>query len=138
VKTDHPIYLFLSAGAEAFRVLTGGRQLDGPYRFCSLTLKGLERRIDGLLEPDGHPGPIYVVEFQGQRSEKAWYNLLTKIGLYGEEHPQRDVIGVGIFLRDQDIPGCPSWANQSDVPLLSVSLRGTLPDWLEREPDNPC
>ena len=25
MKTDHPIYLFLSAGAEAFRVLTGGR-----------------------------------------------------------------------------------------------------------------
>lgn len=29
MKTDHPIYLFLSAGAEAFRVLTGGRELEG-------------------------------------------------------------------------------------------------------------
>ena len=44
------------------------------------TLKGLERRLDGLFEPDGHPGPVYVVEFQGQRADKAWYNLLTKIG----------------------------------------------------------
>ena len=72
MKTDHPIYLFLSAGAEAFRVLTGGHELPGPYRFSSLTLKGLERRLDGLYEPEGHSGPVYVVEFQGQRADKAW------------------------------------------------------------------
>lgn len=29
MKTDHPIYLFVSAGAEAFRALTGGQELDG-------------------------------------------------------------------------------------------------------------
>ena len=81
MKTDHPIYLFLSAGAEAFRVLTGGRRLQGAYRFCSLTIKGLERRLDGIFEPDGHSGPVYVVEFQGQAAAAAWYNLLTKIGL---------------------------------------------------------
>lgn len=46
MKTDHPICLFLSAGTEAFQVLNGGQRLDGAYRFCSLTLKGLERRID--------------------------------------------------------------------------------------------
>jgi hypothetical protein len=51
MKTDHPIYLFLSAGAEAFRVLTGGRRLEGAYRFCSLTIKGLERRLDGIYNP---------------------------------------------------------------------------------------
>ena len=123
MKTDHPIYLFLSAGAEAFRVLTGGRELVGPYRFCSLTIKGLERRLDGIFEPDGHDGPVYVVEFQGQHAEKAWYNLLTKIGLYGEAHPHRDVIGAGIFLREQDRPRFPLWANQAQAPLLQVALR---------------
>jgi len=74
VKTDHPIYLFLSTGAEAFRVLTGGHQLVGEYRFCSLTIKGLERRLDGIFEPEGHAGPVYVVEFQGQYAAGAWYN----------------------------------------------------------------
>jgi len=54
MKTDHPIYLFLSAGAEAFRVLTGGQRLEGEYRFCSLTIKGLERRLDGIFEPEGN------------------------------------------------------------------------------------
>jgi predicted transposase YdaD len=137
VKTDHPVYLFLSAGAEAFRVLTGGRELDGAYRFCSLTIKGLERRLDGIFEPEGHAGPVYVVEFQGQSSEKAWYNLLTKIGLYGEEHPRSDVVGIAIFLRGQDVPAFPSWANQAQAPLLHVVLRRVLPDWLARDPDNP-
>ncbi len=137
MKTDHPIYLFLSAGPEAFRVLTGGRELAGPYRFCAPTLKGLERRIDGLFEPEGHSGPVYVVEFQGQRADKAWYNLLTKIGLYGEEHPQRDVMGVGIFLREADVPTYPRWANGPAAPLLTVVLRRVLPESLAREPDNP-
>ena len=136
MKTDHPIYLFLSAGPEAFRVLTGGLELAGPYRFCSLTLKGVERRLDGLFEPEGHGGPVYVVEFQGQRAEKAWCNLVAKLGLYGEEHPQRDVIGVGIFLREADIPTYPRWANASTAPVLTVVLRRVLPDWLAREPDS--
>ena len=55
MRTDHPVYLFLSAGPEAFRVLTGGQRLIGEYRFCSLTIKGLERRLDGIFEPDGTP-----------------------------------------------------------------------------------
>ncbi|WP_462321328.1 DUF2887 domain-containing protein [Halochromatium sp.] len=66
MKTDHPIYLFLRSGPEAFRVLTGGLQLDGAYRVCSLTIKSLERRLDGLVAPEGHAGPAYVVEFQAQ------------------------------------------------------------------------
>ena len=80
MKTDHPIYLFLRSGPEAFRVLTDGRCLDGPYNVCSLTIKGIERRLDGLLEPDGHAGPAFVVEFQGQPQAKALYNLNTKSG----------------------------------------------------------
>ena len=51
---------------------------------------------------------------------RLWYNLLTMIGLYGEEHPQRDVIGVGIFLREADVPSYPRWANDPTAPLLNV------------------
>ena len=47
------------------------------------------------------------------------------------------MVGVGVFLREHDIPRCPSWANRGDAPLLSVSLRAILPEWLAREPDNP-
>ena len=94
MKTDPSIYEFLATGAEAFRVLTGGTTLSGAYRFVSLSLKGIERRLDGIYEPDGHDGPVYIVEFQGQSSLPAWYNLLTKIGLYGEQHPASDLWGI--------------------------------------------
>jgi hypothetical protein len=37
MKTDQAIYEFLSAGPEAFRVLTAGLTLVGTYSFGSLT-----------------------------------------------------------------------------------------------------
>jgi predicted transposase YdaD len=137
MKTDHPIYLFLSTGPEAFRVLTGGQRLEGAYRFCSLTIKGLERRLDGIFEPEGHAGPAYVVEFQGQGATTAWYNLLTKIGLYGEQHPERDVVGIAVFLRERDIPRYPSGIGAASALATAVALDRILPEWLAREPDNP-
>ncbi len=137
MKTDHPIYQFLSTGAEAFRVLTGGRELSGPYEFCSLTLKGIERRLDGIFEPQGHAGTVYVVEFQAQYKPAAWYNLLTKVGLYGERYPKKDVQGILIFLRERDDPCLPHGAGGSASPVTAVYLERFLPKLLESEPDNP-
>ena len=110
---------------------------DGRYVFRSLTLKGIERRLDGLYEPQEHEGPVYVVEFQAQPAAGAWYNLLTKIGLYGEEHPDRDVQGLLIGLREEDFPRWPSRVGEPDAVATAVCLERFLPQWLEREPDNP-
>ena len=137
MKTDQPIYLYLNAGPEAFRVLTGGVDLEGAYSFRSLTVKGLERRLDGICEPDGHDGPVYVLEFQGQAAETAWYNLLAKVGLYGERHPRCDVQGIGVFLRASQAPRFPRRISGADSPVRAVYLDRFLPDWLEREPENP-
>ncbi|MBK5929081.1 DUF2887 domain-containing protein [Halochromatium salexigens] len=137
MKTDHPIYLFLRSGPEAFRVLTGGLQLEGAYKVCSLTLKSLERRLDGLVEPDGHAGPAYVVEFQAQPLDKSLYNLAAKIGLYGEEHPEYEVLGMAVFLRAADIPARPHWVHAPGSPIRCISLDSFLREWLAREPDNP-
>jgi hypothetical protein len=135
MKTDPSIYEFLATGAEAFRVLSGGVTLQGVYRFHSLTIKGIERRLDGIYEPEGHDGPVYIIEFQAQYAAGAWYNLLTKLGLYGQEHPRRTVQGLLIFLHTGDDPGAPPGA----VPPLCTAayLDELLPRWLEREPDNP-
>ena len=137
MKTDHPIYLFLRSGPEAFRVLTGGLQLEGAYQVCSLTIKSLERRLDGLVAPDGHSGPAYVVEFQAQPVDKSLYNLVAKVGLYGEEHPEQEVLGIAVFLRAADIPDRPNWVHEQGSPIRCVSLDRFLREWLEREPDNP-
>ncbi|HYN78090.1 MAG TPA: DUF2887 domain-containing protein [Lamprocystis sp. (in: g-proteobacteria)] len=135
MKTDPSIYEFLATGVEAFRVLSDGVTLSGAYRFVSLTLKGIERRLDGIYEPEEHDGPVHIVEFQAQPTPGAWYNLLTKVGLYGEAHPERVVRGMLIFLRASDDPGAPPGAGP---PLCSVAyLDEGLPRWLEREPDNP-
>jgi predicted transposase YdaD len=138
MKTDQPIYQFLATGAEAFRVLTGGLTLAGPYRFRSLTLKVLERRIDGVFEPEGHDGPVYLLEFQGQLVKTAWYNLMSKVGLYGEAHPQWEVRGILVFLHsDLDPRYPPGMRNRKSGPFRAVYLNRFLPAWLAREPDNP-
>lgn len=82
------------------------------------------------------PVDIYVVEFQGQTADAAWYNLLTKIGLYGEQDPKRDLVGIGVFLREHDAPGFPRWAPGSHTPLLTAALDRFLPEWLACEPNN--
>ena len=137
MKTDHPIYLFLRSGPEAFRVLTGGIQLQGPYKACSLTLKDIERRLDGLVEPVDHAGPTYVVEFQAQPSAKALYNLSSKMGLYGEEHPEREVLGIAVFLRAADIPEHPRWVHAPGSPIRCIALDSFLRELIAREPDTP-
>ena len=135
MKTDPSIYEFLATGVEAFRVLSDGVTLSGSYRFVSLTIKGIERRLDGIYEPEDHDGPVYVVEFQAQPTPAVWYNLLTKLGLYGEAHPGRPLRGMLIFLRAGDDPGPPPGAGP---PLCAVAyLDEVLPRWLELEPDNP-
>ena len=138
MKTDQPIDQFMATGSEAFRVLTGGLTLPGPYRVRSLTLKALERCIDGVFEPDGHAGPVYLVEFQGQFAQTAWYNLMAKVSLYGEAHPEQDVRGILVFLNADLDPRHPP--GLSDVPggmFQAVYLDQFLPEWLAQEPDNP-
>ena len=76
-----------------------------------------------------------MIEFQGQAWASARYNLLAKVGLYGELHPKRDVRGVLIFSEEGDDAGAPPVAVPS---LFTVAyLDGLLPKWLEREPSNP-
>ena len=63
------------------------------------------------------------------------YNLLAKIGLYGQEHPERAVRGVLAFLRKHEDAGAPPVATNPH--LIVAYLDELLPDWLAREPDNP-
>jgi len=42
-----------------------------------------------------------LVEFQAQRVPGAWYNLMTKVGLLGEQQPKTDVRCILIFLHEK-------------------------------------
>lgn len=130
----------MATSPEAFRILTGGLTLPGSYRFRSLTLNVMERRIDGVFEPEGHSRPVYIVEFQGQFAQTAWYNLIVKVSLYGEAHPEQDVRGILIFLNAALAPRHPSGiSDPAGGSFPAVYLDQFLPEWLAREPDrNPA
>ncbi|KOR27864.1 hypothetical protein TI05_16620, partial [Achromatium sp. WMS3] len=84
MDTDQAIYQYLSIDVEALRVLTNGIRLPRDYQFKSLTFKSLERRVDAVFTPKSAEGTAYLVEFQAQWSATIWYNLIVKMGLYGE------------------------------------------------------
>jgi len=59
------------------------------------------------------------------------------MGLYLETQPHADVRGILIFLDERDDPHLPRGIGAADPPFKAVYLDRFLPDWLEREPDNP-
>lgn len=137
MQTDHPIYQYLATGPEAFWVLTGGITLTDAYQFSSPVLKNIERRIDALFAPQDNNGPVYVVEFQVQSTPSAWYNLMTKVGLYGEEHPEQQVRGLLILPRKR--PKSKRSRQYIDYPgyLSAVYLGDFLPELLQQRPHDP-
>jgi hypothetical protein len=50
--------------------------------------------MDGIFEREDHDGPAHIIEFYAQHAAVVWYNLLVKVGLYGEAHSGRAVRGV--------------------------------------------
>ena len=137
MKTDISIYDFLALGPDAFRILTGGKQLEGAYAFRSETFKDIERRIDGLFSPVDHDGPVWLLEFQVEKRSTALYNLLTKIGLYGEQHPRQDVRGLLIVPCPSDHPRQPTTVGRPGDIIELIDLEDWLRELFEREPSNP-
>ncbi|CAK0777413.1 DUF4351 domain-containing protein [Gammaproteobacteria bacterium] len=138
MRTDQAIYEFLATGPEAYRALTGGLLLPGPYRFDSVTFKNLERRLDAIFDPADPKEPVRLLEFQGLPSRTARPNLMTKMGLYGEAHPERSVRGLLVFLHQRlDLDRSAGVGRDEDWHWQVVYLNQFLPEWLEREPDNP-
>jgi len=137
MKTDHEIYQFLSIGPKAFRALTG-IALHGAYTFSAPVLKSLERRIDAVFEPKDSNEPVYIVEFQVQWKPTAWYNLLTKIGLYGENNYTRKIKGVLIVPKSTVSWEESEWIAQATSQYLSiVYLEEVFSQLSIQEPNNP-
>jgi hypothetical protein len=67
----------------------------------------------------------------------AWYNLLTKVGLIGEQRPSADIRGILIFLHEKDDPGPPPGIANAESLFTAVYLNRFLPALLAQEPDNP-
>ncbi len=139
MKTDKQIHALLASSADAFRLLTGGIELPGPYRGRSVTFKELERRADHVFEPEGGAGPVYIVEIQAQRSGDVYDRLVLEIALYRKAHPGRTVCGLVIFLDPGcDEPASPWAACLGNGPLLRpVYLDAVLAEASQRQPEHP-
>lgn len=107
MKTDKQIHTLLASSPEAFRFLTDGIELNGPYQGRSVVFKDLERRADHVFEPDDGQGPTYLIEVQAQHTGDVYDRLVMELLLYRRAHPERTVYGQVIFLH----AGCdePDW-----------------------------
>jgi predicted transposase YdaD len=139
MKTDKQIYLLLAAHPDAFRLLTGGIELPGPYRGRSVVFKELERRADHVFEPDSGVGPVYLIEIQAQPRGDVYDRLVLELVLYRKAHPGQTVYGLVIFLdAGCDEPDSPWVGSLGTGPLLRpVYLDAVLAQAREREPDHP-
>ena len=139
MKTDQQIHLLLALGPEAFRFLTGGIELSGPYRGRSVAFKALERRADHVFEPEGGDGPVYLIEIQAQRSGDLYDRLVQEIALYRKTYPGRMVYGLPLLLdASADEPDSPWVGCLGTGPLLRpVYLDGVLQEAERRQPDHP-
>jgi predicted transposase YdaD len=141
MKTDKQIYTLLAAGPELLTVLTGGLQVQSPYRFESLEVKGLERRTDGVLRPDDPTESMWVIEFQAQKDDKIYYRLVQKMALVGENNLNRSVRGLIIFTSSGIDPRSEPWyalANGSpQAALRVVYLEEILAQLRVDDPEHP-
>ena len=139
MKTDKQIYLLLAAHPDAFRLLTGGIELPGPYRGRSVVFKELERRADHVFEPESGKGPAYLIEIQAQPGGNVYDRLVLELVLYRKAHPGQTVYGLVIFLDAScDEPDSPWVGSLGTGPLLRpVYLDAVLAQVREREPDHP-
>lgn len=139
MKTDKQIHALLASSPEAFRFLTDGIELNGPYQGRSVVFKDLERRADLVFEPDDSNKPTYLIEVQAQYSGTVYDRLVMELLLYRQAHPERTVYGQVIFLH----AGCdePDWPWAAWVgrgPLRKpVYLDQVLEKARRQHPDHP-
>lgn len=101
MKTDSLSYRFFREFPEFFFELLGRPSSDAErYRFDAIEFKDTAVRIDGVYSPASPDDrePVFLVEYQNHRSERAYSNLMLKIGMYLEKvNPRQDWHAVMIY-----------------------------------------
>jgi predicted transposase/invertase (TIGR01784 family) len=83
VKTDSIFYrLFETFPESFFDLLNLPPETVNHYQFCSLEVKQLAFRLDGVFIPDKLNDPIYFVEVQFQKDERFYSRFFSEIFLY--------------------------------------------------------
>jgi predicted transposase/invertase (TIGR01784 family) len=111
MKTDTIFYTLLqNLPSVLFELLEQSPALASHYRFSSVEIKELARRIDGLFLPKpGYPqDPIYFVEVQFQSDNDLYWRLITEAFLYLNQYrPHQKWQAVVLWAKRSIDPGIP-------------------------------
>ena len=107
MKTDELFYELFRFSPESLLELV---QLDiqGPYRFESITVKSTEKRFDGYFKNVGDAGPDIFLEIQGYRDHNIYWRLFREICAFHEQRKDHcPFIAVVLFIDASLDPGNP-------------------------------
>jgi predicted transposase YdaD len=107
MKTDELFYELFRFSPESLLQLI---QLDiqGPYRFESVTVKSTEKRFDGYFKNIGDAGPDIFLEIQGYRDHNIYWRLFREICAFHEQRKDhRPFAAVVLFIDARLDPGNP-------------------------------
>lgn len=131
-STDKQLYTLLRAYPPFFSDLTG-IALEGNYSFTAISLKSLEKHVDGVLEPEDTTKPFYIVEFQGYDDALIYHRTLVELHTWQLQQPKQVIQAVIIFLDVRFDPKTAPWHNLAQQPQ-SVLRVFYLEDLLQQLP----
>lgn len=107
MKTDELLYELVRLDpTSVFRLVQ--LDLEGEYAFESITLKTIEKRIDGFLKRTDGPGPNVFVEFQGWDDPKIYWRSFREVYMFYEERDDpAPFILIVVFIDSKYDPGHP-------------------------------
>jgi Protein of unknown function (DUF2887) len=109
VKTDKEIYRVFQQCPEIIFEMAGLAS-PGHCQVTSETVKGLERRLDGIVRPDDLGQPLSVFEIQFQKAPDIYPRIVVEMALVQQHSAMRGVQGI-VFFADRSLdPATGPWS----------------------------
>ena len=135
MQSDKEFYKLLSATPDMLFEFLGHKPAS-KYSMKSITLKEIETRVDGFLEPEDQKEPVYFVEFQAQLDDKIYPRFIVEMGLYHKENIKRDVRGILVFTEQKLDPKTKPWYGLSQI-FDVLYLIDVLEEMEKKNPTHP-
>jgi hypothetical protein len=92
-------------------------------RFDSITVKAIERRIDGVCDNRNNDIPLLVAELQDYLDEQIYLRVVQSMTILQGQNPRRAVRGVVFFVQDRFDPKTEPWIRAVRSVYLEPALR---------------
>ncbi|MFW5637164.1 MAG: DUF2887 domain-containing protein, partial [Thermodesulfobacteriota bacterium] len=107
MKTDELFYELFRFSPESLLELVR-LDVQGPYRFESITVKSTEKRFDGYFKNMSGSGPDIFLEIQGYRDNSIYWRLFREICSFHEQrNNDRPFAAIVLFIDKSLDPGNP-------------------------------